>query len=234
MKNCLFIDNHILVTAKDHNIKMEDFKENVKKELEKENYKSSYIETIIPMCSEEMGIVVFALSSKSKERLQGQIKEGTFSAKHLAVCVGKPVFRSNVFYVDSTDESFEIKKEKYVHLNKKTGKLENIPMLNEDAFPVCDDYKLLEEKDKISLVQIEGGFNHEQEVRFIMADAQSPIFGDKLYGGDTLAKNTNLALCLAEVKFKHPTTGKNFVFRCYPSIDKKPWSYLNVEKYLRI
>ncbi len=234
MKDCLFIDNHILVVFKEHNISLETFKQDIKKQLANDNLKASYLEPILPICAEASGLEVFALSSKAKDRLKKQIEEKEFQTKYLAVCVGKPKENNNIFYVESTDETFEINPERFVHINPKTEKLEYIPRLNKDSFSINSQYKFLEEKDKISLVQVCGGFNHMQEVRFVLADAKSPVFGDKLYGGDSLAKNTNLALTLVEIKMKHPVTNKSLVFQVYPNVDKKPWSYLNVEKYLRI
>lgn len=234
MKDCFYIDNHILVVAKNHNVSLKDFTESVKKELEKENLKASYLEPIFPICSEASGIVVFALSSKAKERLSKQIEQKLFSAKYLAVCVGKPKYKNNIFYVDETDESVEDVKAQYVHMNTKTGKLEYIPRLNEDAIQIFDQYTTLEENQGISLVMIDGGLSHADEIRFVMSDAGSPVFGDKIYAGDTLAKDTNLALSLVELKFVHPTLNKNLMFRYYLDADKKPWSYLDVKKYIRI
>jgi len=234
MKDCLYIDNHVLVVAKNRNMTMESFKENIKKELEKENLKSSFLEEVYPICFEASGIVTFALSSKAKERFLKQIEDKEFMLKNFAVCVGKPRYKSRVLYVDETKESVEELSEQFVHRNKKTGLLEFIPRLNEDATKVYSLYSVLEDKEKISLVQIDGGFCFDDEVRFLMKEAQSPVFGDKKYEGESLAKNTNLALSIVEVKFIHPINGKNMSFRYYPEIDKKPWSYFNVEKFLKI
>jgi len=234
MKDCLYIDNHILVVAKNRNISLADFKEGIKKELEKENLKSSFLEEIYPICFEASGIVTFALSSKAKERFLKQIKDGEFLLKNFAVCVGKPKYKNRVLYIDETDESREEITEQFVHRNQKTGLLEFIPRLNQDATKVYSLYSVLEDNEKISLVQIDGGFSFDDEVRFLMKEAKSPIFGDKKYEGETLAKNTNLALSIVEVKFTHPISGKNMSFRYYPEIDKKPWLYFNVEKFLKI
>ena len=51
MKDCLYIDNHILVVGKDHNISLSDLKERVKEDLKKENQKNSFVEQINPLSS---------------------------------------------------------------------------------------------------------------------------------------------------------------------------------------
>jgi len=221
MKDCFFVDNHILAVAKDFNVDVETYTGDIKNELAKLGLKNTYIEPINPISTEESGIVVFALTSKAKERLDAQIVEGDFVAKHFAICVGTPKERNN------TNNG-------YVHMGSKTGRLEYIPQLNSDAQKIYDRYSVLEQNSQISFVCIEGGLVHKDEIRFVMADAGSPIFGDKLYGGDSLAKGTNTALSLVELKLIHPTTNKNLIFRYYPPIEKKPWSFFNVEKYLKI
>ena len=229
MTNVLYKDNHILVVYKEQNTLQEKLLEEVKKELEKDGQKTSFMEPINVLSVEAGGIVVVALSSKAKERLLKQADDGEFSLKHFAVCVGKPKFSARFIFSEDEEKNFQ-----YLHRNSKTKLLEFIPSLNQDAQKVYDPYKVLEDKDKISLVEIFGGFKFFDEVRFLLKDAGSPVFGDKKYGGDTLAKNTNLALFLVEAKFCHPTTNKNMSFCVFPPIDKKPWSYFNVEKFLRI
>ena len=233
MKDCFYIDNHILVVAKPRNIKMEEFKQQIKQDLQNENYKNSFVEELFPVSKEESGIVVFCLSSKAQKRLEMQ-KQETLLVRHFAICVGMPKYKNKITYIDETDETKIDEGGQFVHRNAKTNKLELIPSLYSDAVQIFDDYSVLETNKQISLVRIDGGLNFEDEVRFVMNDAKSPIFGDKLYDGETLAKNTNLALSVVEVKFVHPTSNKNMSFRYYPETDKKPWSYFNVEKYLKI
>ncbi len=225
MKDCLYIDNHILVVGKDHNTSLSDLKERIKEDLKKENQKNSFIEQINPLSSLASGIVVFALSSKAKERLIKQIQDKTFAQRFFAVCVGTPKDKNNVFQEEQ---------KQYVMLNQKNKKLELVPMLYANAFEISNRYKLLQSLDRISLVEIFGGLAHEDEIRFFMSNLKSSIFGDKLYEGDTLAKDTNLALSLVEVRFVHPITNKNLVFEYYPNTDKKPWSFFDVKRFLKI
>ncbi len=229
MTNCLYCDNHILVAFKEQNVPQEVLAEELKSELLKENKKASFFEPIYTLSKESGGIVVFSLSSKSKERLLGQVEENEFLLKNFAVCVGTPRFTTRFIFEEDGETNYQ-----HIHRNPKTKLLEFIPSLNKDAQKVYDPYRVLEDLKKISLVEICGGLKFFDETRFLLKDAQSPVFGDKTYGGDTLAKNTNLALFAVEVRFSHPTTNKSMVFRVFPPIDKKPWSYFNVEKFLRI
>ncbi len=231
MTNCLYKDNHILVAFKEQNIPQEALMQNIKNELLKQNEKASFLEPIHTLCVEAGGIVVFARSTKAQERLLKQVEENEFLLKHFAVCVGRPKFSTRFIF---TEEGEEEPNYQYLHRNPKTKLLEFIPSLNYDAQKVYDPYKVLEDAGKISLVEMSGGLKFFDEIRFLLKDANSPVFGDKAYGGDTLAKDTNMALFAVEARFCHPTTNKNMVFRVYPPIDKKPWSYFNIEKFLRI
>lgn len=232
--NFLCLDNQICVVFKNHNIKMERFKEQVKDELKKLNEKSSFLEEIYPVCDEASGIVVFALTSKAKERIKAQIDEKEFLLRSFAVCIRVPKFQNKMFYDDEKDETILDVRGDFVARSVKTKRLEHIPELTKNATNIHDSYDVLEDKEKISLVRIDGGFSFGDETRFVLFDAGSPVFGDKLYDGETLAKNTNLALCIVETRFVHPTTNKKLVFRVFPEVKKKPWSYFNVEKFLKI
>lgn len=229
MTNCLHIDNHIIVAFKEQNEPQEVLAQKIKNELMEQGKKASFLEPIYTLCVEAGGIVLFALTSKAKERLLKQIEENEFLLKNFAVCVGTPKFTTRFVFSEDGELNYQ-----HIHRNTKTKLLEFIPSLNSDAQKVYDPYRVLEDKQKISLVEICGGLKFFDETRFLLKDAKSPVFGDKLYGGDTLAKNTNLALFAVEVRFCHPTTNKNMVFRVFPPTDKKPWSYFNVEKFLRI
>ncbi len=232
--NFLHIDNQIVVAFKPHNMTTNELKQEVKAKLESDNLKSSYLEQIYPICKEASGIVVFAVSSKAKKRLDEQIENQDFLLKYFAVCVGSPKMQDNMIYDEKLGEIVKNPEGQFVKRNQKTGKLEFIPSLTTGAVNIFDTYRNLETVGKISLVQIEGGFGFEDETRFILADGEAPVFGDKLYGGDILAKNTNLALCVVETKFVHPTTNKKLSFRVFPETGKKPWSYFGVEKLLKI
>ena len=229
MTNILHKDNHILVAFKEQNKPLEVLMEEIKKDLLSQNEKASFMEPINVLSCEAGGIVVMALSSKAKERLLKQVEEGDFLQKNFAVCVGRPKFSARFIFGEDEEKNYQ-----YLHRNPKTKLLEFIPSLNQDAQKVYDPYKVLEDKEKISLVEIFGGLKFFDEVRFLLKDAGSPVFGDKKYDGEALAKNTNLALFSVEVRFCHPVTNKNMAFRVFPPVDKKPWSYFNVEKFLRI
>lgn len=246
--NFLHTDNQIVVVFKPHNMSSEELKEQVIQKLKEENLKTSYLEQIYPISKQASGIVLFAVSSKAKKRIEQQIEKQAkitaesaeemenpdFSLKYFAVCVGEPQLQNNIIYNKTTDKTTLDISGYFVKRDKKTEKLEIIPSLVEGAVNIFDTYRVIKNLGKISLVQIEGGFRFEDETRFVLAHNQGPVFGDKLYGGDTLAKNTNLALCLVELRLVHPSSGKNLVFRVFPEIQKKPWSYFEIEKLLKI
>lgn len=219
----LFIDNHIIIVYKPQNISINGkggLKENLIEVLKAKNIKSTYLENINQLDSVAGGLVLFALTSKAKDRLKEQIDEQKFECRYLAVVVGENEKKNDFLSY-------------YVHFDKN-NKMQHIPQSTSNAFKINMQWKLLEHKQKISLVECTSQGQYEQEERFVLSESKMPIFGDALFGGDVLAKNTNTALWLVEIKLNHPITNKIMSFRMYPPIDKKPWLYLSVEKFLKI
>lgn len=219
----LYLDNHLAVAVKPQNVSIDGaggLKEQTIAELKKKGQKASYLNNINFLDKNAGGLVLFALTSKAYERLLKQIDDGDFLCRFFAVCVGK-FEKKNDFMLES------------VHINKN-GHLENIPQLNKDAFKISGQLKLLETQSSISLMEVLAANKAEEAERFLLYLGKVPVFGDAVFGGDTLAKNTYLALWCVDLKFIHPVTNKKMTFRMFPPVDNKPWSFFNVEKYLRI
>ena len=107
MTNVLYKDNHVLVAYKEQNILQESLIEEIKKEMEKENQKTSFMEPINVLSVEAGGIVVLALTSKAKERLLKQAEDGDFILKNFAVCVGKPKFAARFIFSDEEEKNYQ-------------------------------------------------------------------------------------------------------------------------------
>ncbi len=221
MKDLLFMDNHILVVAKPQNVDMDSFAADLRKQLKEDGKKDSFLEPIFLLDTLAGGITLFALSSKAVQRLKQQCEDGELQARFYAICVGKTKERNNVVT-------------NFVAHDPSASRLAHIPQFTHGSIRIENQISLLEAVKTLSLIRVSGGLIHPEEVRFVLFDNGAPVFGDKLYGGDSLAKNTNTALYLAELRLVHPTTGKNMTFRCFPPVGNKPWSFFDLEKYLRI
>ncbi len=216
----LFEDNQLLIALKSQNQLMSDLVEETKIYLTQNNKKSTYVEPLYDIDYLAGGLVLFALTSKTKQRLTLQLSDNDLTTKYFAVVVGQNKEKSNTIVC-------------YAHTNKQTNLLELIPQLNKDAIKLQSKYTILQTNQQISLLQCVSTNVHSQENRFILSSQNMPIFGDKKYKGDTLAKHTNTALWLVELKFMHPTTKQYLTFKSYPP-KTKPWTYFDVDRFLRV
>ena len=211
----LFEDNHILVLKKDFSIELTELDKDVESYLKNKNGKVGFLKRLFGFNKLASGIVVYCLTSKGFERLQ----KTDMAYKFLAVTVGKPQ-QAFGFYSANVE-------------NLTEEKLGIAPPIK-GSYPISFYYKLLAEKSKISLIEISINSCDANAVRFGLAELKAPVFGDKLYGGDSLAENTNLALVLFELWFEHPTTHNKMLFRCSPVEDVKPWAYFDLNKLYKI
>jgi 23S rRNA pseudouridine1911/1915/1917 synthase len=226
----LYEDNHIIVVVKPQNIPSQPdesgdkdmltmVKEYIKQEHSKEG--NVFLGLVHRLDRPTGGIMVFAKTSKAAERLSQQIRDKVMEKTYLAVVVGTP-------------------RDKFAHLsnylvkNEKTNTVIIGSQLEYGAMLAELDYKLLESREKISLVSVKLGTGRSHQIRVQMAGIGCPVFGDIKYKGDTLAKGWNLALWAYKLQFVHPITKKLVTFVSYPPLEDTPWKYFNVEKYINI
>ena len=226
--NVIYEDNHILVVIKPQNIptQLDDSNDidmlTMVKTYIKEKYDKpgeAYVGLVHRLDRPTGGIMIFAKTSKAASRLSEQIKSGEFHKKYLAVVVGTP----------------KEPRQKLVHYLKKnarTNMVTVVPSLETGAKRAELEYNVLEKLTKVSLVDVDLYTGRSHQIRVQLKTIGCPIYGDVRYGGDTLAKGHNLALWAYEIKFVHPTTKENMVFKVYPPIDKTPWSSFKLDKYI--
>ena len=94
------------------------------------------------------------------------------------------------------------------------------------------DYRVLEDKIKISLVEVKLHTGRTHQIRVQMAGLSHPVFGDMRYGGET-ARKSNLALWAYSLSFTHPVTKERMKFMAQPPEDG-PWKYFDTEKPLKL
>ena len=216
----LYKDDNILVVSKPCEMEFDGFVKNLNPVLyDKGIVLTSHVLPIYILDKSTRGIAVFALNEKTRENLHHQVKIGDFCIEYRAVTVGEP--KDNYILYNA-----------FAKKDAKTGLYRQTPQLNEGVQEISLNYQVLQKVDLINLVKIKTGLIEQEKIRFAMADLQNPIFGDSLYKGDTLAKNTYLALNLSDVRFINPETNEVLAFKLAP-LDRKPWTYFQEEKIFR-
>ena len=211
----LYQDNHLFVVKKEHNVSIDALDEQVKLFLSNQKEKLGYIQRMQKLDKLTSGIVVYVLTSKAYERLCAQ----DFVYKYLAVVLGVPKNPSGYFSANVEDLG--------------QGRLGLAPPIKQ-SYEIDFYYKLLDKCSSISLIEITKNDENADAIKFGAMQIGCPVFGDKLYGGDKLAPNTNLALVLYSIELEHPTTHNKLVLKCSPIEDSKPWSYFNLDKLYKM
>lgn len=222
--NILHEDNHVIVVLKPQNVPTceDDSKDpdllSAVKEYVRVKYNKQgnvYIGLVHRLDRPTGGIMVFAKSSKAAARLSEQMKEGDFEKKYLAVTVGTP-----------KEEQATLR-----HYLKKNA-VNNMVYLSaptvEGAKYAELDYKVLESKNGLSLVNVRLHTGRSHQIRVQMNAIGCPLYGDMRYGGEK-AKKGNLALWAYYLAFTHPVTKERLVFRVEPPKDNTIWSMFNTD-----
>lgn len=223
--NVVYEDNHIIVVVKPQNVptqedesKDKDLLTMVKEYIKvKENKPGNvYVGLVHRLDRPTGGIMVFAKTSKSASRLTQEMHTGDFKKRYLAVVVGKP-------------REKRAKLVNYLLKNARTNTVQVVPELTTNAKRAELDYVVLDDNEKVSLVEVNLATGRSHQIRVQLKNIGCPIYGDVKYGGDKLAKGHNLALWAYELKFVHPTTKENMTFKCYPPEDITPWNVFNLD-----
>ncbi len=222
--NVVYEDNHIIVVIKPQNIptqeddsKDKDLLTMVKEYIKiKENKPGNvYVGLVHRLDRPTGGLMVFAKTSKAASRLTQEMHTDDFKKRYLTVVVGKP-------------RDKRAKLVNYLMKNARTNTVQVVPELTTNAKRAELEYQVLDEKEKVSLVEVQLLTGRSHQIRVQMKHIGCPVYGDVKYGGDSLAKGHNLALWAYELKFIHPTTKENMTFKCYPPEDIVPWNVFNL------
>ena len=165
------------------------------------------------------GVCLYSLNEEVAKTLHTQINNGVLEMTYYAVVVGRPKEDRGIYSA-------------CVKRDAKTGLIGHIPMLNQGAINFAFEYQVVECVDKISLIKISSVIFDQELLRFALADLGCPVFGDKQYKGDSLAKDTFVALSLVDLRFGYLVDDTTLFFRAMPS--GKPWSYFNLDKIFKI
>jgi len=213
----VLFDENVLVAFKQKNVDFAEFSAQVRA-----NAISKRQCELTPLYEVERqidGLSVYTQNQKSAEFLAKQLDNGDMELTYYAVVVGELSDKNGTYSA-------------CVALDKQTGLFTHIPSLNYDAINFSFEYEVKEHIDKISLIKITGAVTDSRLVRFALYDMGTPVFGDKDYKGDTLAKDTFTALTLAELRFVQAEDDAVRTFIVVP--EGKPWSFFNLDKWFKI
>lgn len=202
--NVLYEDNHVIVIEKPYNILSQS--DNTKdidmltiiKDYLKEKYDKKgnvYLGLVHRLDRPTGGLMVFAKTSKAASRLSESIRNNTFHKKYLAVIHG--ILKEK----EGTLEDYILKADNNDSIISKDGKYASL------------SYKVLEERNNLSLVSIALNTGRHHQIRVQFASRGYPLYGDQRYG---IQDKNQLALYAYYISFSHPTTKEILEFKKIP------------------
>lgn len=211
-------DNHIIVVLKPQNIAccpdesgddnlLDAVKRYIKTKYEKPG--NVFVGLVHRLDRPTGGVMVFAKTSKAAARLTEQMKNGGFEKRYLAVLCGSPSKKKATL-------------ENYLRKNSVNNMVYVCTQTEEGAKFASLDYEILEEKDGLSLAEINLNTGRTHQIRVQTAAINSPVYGDMRYGGDKAVRG-KLALWAYSLRFTHPVTGEKLRFVAEPPVDGAPW-----------
>lgn len=200
-------DNHIIVVEKIVNIPSQadsskdiDMVTLIKKYLkEKYNKPGNVFLGLVHRLDRPVGgIMVFAKTSKAAARLTESMKKQEFHKKYIAVVRG--ILKEN-----------EKKLENYI---MKDNKNNAVITTEKNGKYACLSYKVLKEKEELSLVDITLMTGRHHQIRIQFKSIGHPLYGDQRYGEQD---KKQIALYAYKLEFIHPVTKEKMTFINYPN-----------------
>ena len=204
MNSILFEDNHLLVAIKPCGIPTQpapqggDSLEGRLKSYLKEKYQKKgnvFLHAIHRLDKAASGIVVFAKSQKALSRLQEAIRTKACKKIYHTTVSGK------LLQKEATLTHY------LVHADHKAIVSDNHP----EAKKCVLHYKVLEENEKTSLLEVILETGRYHQIRCQLAAIGHPIAGDVKYGSKEPFQN-GIALHHYRLEIEHPTTKELMVF----------------------
>ena len=202
MINVIYEDNHLLVVEKPINIPTQE--DNTKdkdlltilKKYIKEKYNKPgnvYLGLVHRLDRPVGGIMVFARTSKAASRLSEQVRNKTFKKTYNAVVIGD---------IENTGKLKD---------NLLKDEKRNIVKVDKNGKEAILNFKKLNYKNNMSLVEINLETGRSHQIRVQMANHGYPLFGDQKYN-KTSKVGEQIALFAKKIEFIHPTTNELLTF----------------------
>lgn len=152
------------------------------------------------------GLMVYAKTPDAAARLSGMIQSGGLEKTYLAVVEGAPAppaaeLCDLLYYDRRHNKSYVVRRERR---GVKQARLRYETL----GTAVCGGAD-------ISLLKIRLLTGRTHQIRVQLASRQTPLVGDRRYGGRISARN--IMLCASELCFVHPFTGEKLCFSYRPT-----------------
>ena len=218
----LFEDNHIVIVNKRAGDITQGDKTGDKplSEVVKEYIKDKYnkpgdvfLGVVHRLDRPTSGIIIFARTSKSLERLNKMLRDKTIHKTYWAVVKKHP------------------KKEKdtlinYLRKNPKNNKSTAYTKEIEGSKKAVLHYTVLKKLDNYSLIEIDLETGRHHQIRTQLSTIGSPIKGDLKYGFNRSNKDGSIHLHARKIKFTHPVS-KELINITAPTPKEVIWNACN-------
>ena len=198
----LFEDNHIIIVNKRAGDITQGDKtgdkplSDVVKEYIKDKYNKPgnvYLGVVHRLDRPTSGIIIFAKTSKSLERLNKMLREKTIHKTYWAVVKNRP------------------KKEKdtlinFLKKNPKNNKSTAYAKEIDGSKKAILHYTVIKKLDNYSLIEVDLETGRHHQIRSQLSNIGSPIKGDLKYGFDRSNKDGSIHLHARKIQFIHPVT----------------------------
>ncbi len=162
------------------------------------------------------GVMVFAKTSKAASRLSEAMRSGGFEKRYFAVLCGSPNRKKAIL-------------ENYLRKNSINNTVYACTQTEEGAKYAALDYEIKEERDGLSLAEVNLHTGRTHQIRVQFASINAPVYGDMRYGGEKAQKG-KLALWAYSLRFTHPVSGEAMRFIVTPPEDGV-WKLFNPNNF---
>lgn len=229
--NVVYEDNHIIVVVKPQGVPSQDDETGdasmvtlVKEYLAVTHNKPGnvYLGLVHRLDRPTGGVMVFAKTEKAANRLSEAIRNAEVEKKYVAV-------------VNGIMEEKMGRMTDYLYKYASKNMVQVVPAATTGAKLAVLDYKALaanSEDNSLVGIQLLTGRSHQ--IRVQMAHRGHSLLGDSKYGTLKGANPYPLALWAYELRFVHPVSKENMVFRVLPDGKSAPWNTFDIDGLLRI
>jgi 23S rRNA pseudouridine1911/1915/1917 synthase len=197
----VYEDNHLLVALKPAGLPTQpDCIERLKKILKKKYQKSGnvFLEPIHRLDKPVSGLILCAKSSKALSRLHALMRDRQIEKRYCALVSGA---------LPSTEGELRH------FLMHDSHRARVVPPSHPEAKEALLRYRILQRKQNKSFVEIELVTGRYHQIRAQFAAIGCPIIGDAKYGSAHSWPHEGIALHHARMKFVHPVTHQELVFK---------------------